>query len=528
MFGAEWLRSLGMIPNEYLSYFYFADDTVSALSEKPRGEYLLEQQAGFYGSRPGLAGGRARAVEGHQGGARPHVHGRGARRPRARAGPRRTSPAATRPRRWRWSRRSPPTPAPCGSSTSPTARRCRSWTSARWSRCRAWSAPPAPSRSPSARARARPRARRHDQGGRARHDRGGADRARPRWRSRRSPCTRSSRPSPLRARSSPSTGSVCPSWRSGSHERRPRRRHPCLPRLHVRRPRVPARARARSASRATCCARPAAARSPRSAPPGSGSSTALVAPLGDDLAGRFVRHALEQEGIAVGEPRGNRTPTTVVMPVAGERSMVTVDPGVRARAADLEALSPRAVAATLEQIDLLPGGVCAFVTCGDDDARAFAGRLPRAARRMRALIVNRREAAILTGDVHARGGRRASWPRWPRPRSSRSGPEGAVALVDDRPVAVDGRSNTARWSTRPAPATCSPPPSRGRTCSGPTPRSALALGEPLRRPLDRLAHGHRRRRHPRAAGRGGRAARPAAAPGPGPSRSLTPQFQLCL
>jgi 6-phospho-beta-glucosidase len=52
VFGAEWLRSLGMIPNEYLSYFYFAEDTVHALAEKPRGAYLLEQQAGFYAARP--------------------------------------------------------------------------------------------------------------------------------------------------------------------------------------------------------------------------------------------------------------------------------------------------------------------------------------------------------------------------------------------------------------------------------------------------------------------------------------------
>jgi 6-phospho-beta-glucosidase len=52
VFGAEWLRSLGMIPNEYLSYFYFSDHTVDALSETPRGAFLLEQQAGFYAARP--------------------------------------------------------------------------------------------------------------------------------------------------------------------------------------------------------------------------------------------------------------------------------------------------------------------------------------------------------------------------------------------------------------------------------------------------------------------------------------------
>jgi 6-phospho-beta-glucosidase len=51
LFGAEWLRSLGMIPNEYLYYFYFAAETVEALGSRPRGAYLLEQQAGFYAAR---------------------------------------------------------------------------------------------------------------------------------------------------------------------------------------------------------------------------------------------------------------------------------------------------------------------------------------------------------------------------------------------------------------------------------------------------------------------------------------------
>ena len=172
-----------------------------------------------------------------------------------------------------------------------------------------------------------------------------------------------------------------------------------------------------------------------------GLKTALVAPLGDDLAGRFVRHALKEEGIEVGEPRGNRTPTTVVMPVAGERSMVTVDPGVRARASDLESLSPRAVAATLEQIDLLPSDFCTFVTCGDDDARAFAGRLPRTARRMRALIVNRREAEILTGESTPEEGA-AKLASVAEIAVVTLGPEGAVARVADRTVAVDGVNTT--------------------------------------------------------------------------------------
>jgi ribokinase len=123
--------------------------------------------------------------------------------------------------------------------------------------------------------------------------------------------------------------------------------------------------------------------------------------------------------------------------------MVTVDPGVRARAADLAPLSPRAVAATLEQIDVVPEGVCAFITCGDDDARAFAGRLPRVAdaRRPRALIVNRREAAVLTG-ASTPGEAAAKLTQCADIAAVTLGPDGAVAVIDGEEVAVQG-SNTA-------------------------------------------------------------------------------------
>jgi sugar/nucleoside kinase (ribokinase family) len=118
--------------------------------------------------------------------------------------------------------------------------------------------------------------------------------------------------------------------------------------------------------------------------------------------------------------------------------MVTVDPGVRARAADLEPLSPRAVAATLEQIDLLTDDVNAFVTCGDDDARAFAGRLPRStACRPRALIVNGREASVLTG-TSSPAEAAAQLAEVADIAAVTLGADGAVAVVDGRELAVDG------------------------------------------------------------------------------------------
>ncbi|MFE8011910.1 6-phospho-beta-glucosidase [Streptomyces antibioticus] len=50
LFGVDWLRSLGAIPNEYLHYYYFNRETVHAYqrAEKTRGAFLAGQQARFY------------------------------------------------------------------------------------------------------------------------------------------------------------------------------------------------------------------------------------------------------------------------------------------------------------------------------------------------------------------------------------------------------------------------------------------------------------------------------------------------
>jgi sugar/nucleoside kinase (ribokinase family) len=134
-----------------------------------------------------------------------------------------------------------------------------------------------------------------------------------------------------------------------------------------------------------------------------GLSTALAVPLGDDDAGDFVRACLERDGVGVPDRRSARTLTTVVMPVDGDRSMVSVDPGVRASAADVAALGPRAVAVSLDQLYCVPAGAAAYVTCGDDDARAFARRPPANLAGARVVFVSKREALTLTeeGDVEA-------------------------------------------------------------------------------------------------------------------------------
>jgi sugar/nucleoside kinase (ribokinase family) len=129
-----------------------------------------------------------------------------------------------------------------------------------------------------------------------------------------------------------------------------------------------------------------------------GIDAAVAAPLGEDIAGDLVRGALADEGVKwIGTRPSPRTPTTVVLPFGGDRAMVTIDPGARAQSADVAAQAPRAVAASLDQLFIFPEGSLSYVTCGDDDSRAYAGRPPAALEGVHVLFVSKREVLALTG-----------------------------------------------------------------------------------------------------------------------------------
>ena len=166
-----------------------------------------------------------------------------------------------------------------------------------------------------------------------------------------------------------------------------------------------------------------------------GLSVALTAPLGDDEAGRLIGPMIESEGVQLVGPLCPRTPVTAVMPIGQERAMVTYDPGVRARAADVAALSPRAVIVGLSQLDVVPAGARAYVSVGDDDARAFAGRLPGGSSKVRGLFIEQREALVLTGAGSAEEAAAMIGARVPIVVVS-LGADGAVASIEGRPAAV--------------------------------------------------------------------------------------------
>src|SRR6476646_6793484 len=52
-----------------------------------------------------------------------------------------------------------------------------------------------------------------------------------------------------------------------------------------------------------------------------GLGTGLVAAIGSDIAGEFLRRALAAEGIEVRGPQPARTPVTAILPAGGDRAM---------------------------------------------------------------------------------------------------------------------------------------------------------------------------------------------------------------
>jgi 6-phospho-beta-glucosidase len=50
MFGPDWLRMLGAVPNEYLYYYYYQREARQSIeaAAQTRGEYLRDQQSAFY------------------------------------------------------------------------------------------------------------------------------------------------------------------------------------------------------------------------------------------------------------------------------------------------------------------------------------------------------------------------------------------------------------------------------------------------------------------------------------------------
>jgi sugar/nucleoside kinase (ribokinase family) len=132
-----------------------------------------------------------------------------------------------------------------------------------------------------------------------------------------------------------------------------------------------------------------------------GLRTAIAAPLGDDLPGELVRRQLEVEGVVCAGATAGRTPVAAVLPVGGERAFVTFEPATVIDPSAVERLRPRAVVAGLDALELARDGVSVYAGAGHRDAERHASSLPAGLGNARALLVNRAEALLLTGERDA-------------------------------------------------------------------------------------------------------------------------------
>jgi sugar/nucleoside kinase (ribokinase family) len=157
-----------------------------------------------------------------------------------------------------------------------------------------------------------------------------------------------------------------------------------------------------------------------------GLRAALCSPLGSDADGDMVRSALAANDVRWAGREVARTAVTAVLPADGERAMATFDPGEQVTAAELAAVAPRAVVLSLPRLDLAPADAALYATAGDAEARAEAAAPGARLEGARALIVNEREARLLTGLADAEQAARRLAERTPTAVVT-LGPRGALA-----------------------------------------------------------------------------------------------------
>ena len=128
-----------------------------------------------------------------------------------------------------------------------------------------------------------------------------------------------------------------------------------------------------------------------------GLRTALLSPRGCDFAGREIARMLAADNIDWLGPEDERGAVTIALPIDGERTMMTFDPGNHPPdAAELQALAPRAVVG--DHPWLTVPGARRYVGAGYEDAVAAKDDLSVVIGGGDTVIVNEVEAEILTGE----------------------------------------------------------------------------------------------------------------------------------
>jgi sugar/nucleoside kinase (ribokinase family) len=132
-----------------------------------------------------------------------------------------------------------------------------------------------------------------------------------------------------------------------------------------------------------------------------GLRTAVIGSIGQDLAGSYLRGALEAEGVVCLGPDVERSAMTAVLPIAGDRAMVSHLPREVASGETLRELQPRAVVMLVDQLEQVPAGLRVYALTSHAEVHAAANGTERQLPRTHALIANEAEALALSGESQA-------------------------------------------------------------------------------------------------------------------------------
>jgi sugar/nucleoside kinase (ribokinase family) len=130
-----------------------------------------------------------------------------------------------------------------------------------------------------------------------------------------------------------------------------------------------------------------------------GLRTAVVGAIGRDLAGSYLRAALESAGVACHGPLSERSALTAVLPIDGDRALVSHLPqDVAAAAHKLADLRPRALITLVDQVVHAPYGTRVYAVSSHADVTAAARGASMDLAGCHAVITNHAEALALTGE----------------------------------------------------------------------------------------------------------------------------------
>lgn len=170
-----------------------------------------------------------------------------------------------------------------------------------------------------------------------------------------------------------------------------------------------------------------------------GVSTALAAPVGQDVGGRLLAELFEAEGVRwTGRPAPS-TSVTVLLPSEGGAAMTTVLGEGEPQAEDVAGAGAGVVVTSLGRRHLVPDDAVAYLVTGPMETAAGRQPLDDLPPRTRAIVCNRAEALHLTGEQDEVAAARSL---------ARHAPTAVVTLAGDGAVAVEG----GRWLRTQAPA----------------------------------------------------------------------------